>query len=278
MNKLIIKGKFEKKEKKNRVKESPVIYNKNKVLNQKNIKKILIPKKDLDKKNEIKNSIKRKSDNKYQFKYNNIKSKNNNVKKNSKLIEASSVNKIKESNFENNNTGNRDKLNIKSNKLEINRKLVQKFVNIKINKSKNLTDYELNNLEYDSAIKLDNRNFFEVYFYFLRREHIIFFTFFYCNDFNIFGIKLSKFFLAICSDMAFNVFFFSDKSMHNIYIRGGEHDFISQLTQMIYSTIVSQILQIFINYLTMTDITYFSIKELSKKKHMNINQIKSIMT
>ena len=77
--------------------------------------------------------------------------------------------------------------------------------------------------------------------------------------------------------MAFNVFFFTDESMHNVYISGGEHDFIGQLAQIIYSTIVSQILQIFINYLTMTDITYFSIKELIKEKNMNRSQIKSVM-
>ena len=78
--------------------------------------------------------------------------------------------------------------------------------------------------------------------------------------------------------MAFNVFFFSDESMHNVYVSGGEHDFIGQLAQMIYSTIASQILQVFINYLTMSDITYYAIKELINEKHINRNQIKSTMT
>ena len=47
---------------------------------------------------------------------------------------------------------------------------------------------------------------------------------------------------------------------------------------MIYSTIASQILQVFINYLTMSDITYYAIKELINEKHINRNQIKSTMT
>ena len=128
-----------------------------------------------------------------------------------------------------------------------------------------LTDYELNDLEYDEALELDNRNFLKIYWYLLKREHIIIFTFFNWNDYNFFSIKLSKLFLSICSDMAFNVFFFSDESMHNIYVSGGENDFIGQLAQMVYSTIVSQILQIFINYLTMTDIHYYELKELKKK-------------
>ena len=69
--------------------------------------------------------------------------------------------------------------------------------------------------------------------------------------------------------MAFNVFFFSDESMHNIYVSGGENDFIGQLAQMVYSTIVSQILPIFINYLTMTDIHYYELKELKKENKIN---------
>ena len=111
-----------------------------------------------------------------------------------------------------------------------------------------------------------------MYWYLLKREHLILFTFLSRNDFNIFIIKLSKIFFAITPDMAFNVFFFSDESMHNVYVSGGEHDFIGQLAQMIYSTIISQILQIFINYLTMTDIHYYQIKELIKEKNINKKQ------
>ena len=140
-----------------------------------------------------------------------------------------------------------------------------------------LNDYELNDLEYLEALELDNRNFFRIYWYLLKREHLILYTFFNWNDFNIFSIKLTKFFLSICSDMAFNVFFFSDESMHNIYTSGGEHDFIGQLAQMIYSTVISQILQIIINYLTMTDIPYYKIKELIKDKNINKKQTMSIM-
>ena len=280
MNKLFLKGKNEKHEKKFEkkiIKESPVIFN-NKDLNKKNTKKILVSLKEYDKKDVKKNAIKRKID--FKSKSNNIKFEKNKDEKKSKSINLFFINKK-----ENKKIESKDKLIIESNNAKINKKFEQKFNHLEIKKkmnsknikSKILTDYELNDLEYDSAIKLDNRNFFNVYFYFLKREHIIFFTFFYWNDFNIFSIKLSKFFLAICTDMAFNVFFFSDESMHNIYLNGGKHDFINQLAQMIYSTIASQILQVFINYLTMTDITYYTIKELINKKHMNRNQIKSVM-
>ena len=45
--------------------------------------------------------------------------------------------------------------------------------------------------------------------------------------------------------------------MSDIYSSGGEHGWVGQFAQMIYSTIISQILQILLNYLTMTDIHYY---------------------
>ena len=51
-----------------------------------------------------------------------------------------------------------------------------------INKVKNsdkveYSDYELNNLEYKKAVKLDKRTLFQIYFSTLKREHLIIFTF-----------------------------------------------------------------------------------------------------
>ena len=79
--------------------------------------------------------------------------------------------------------------------------------------------------------------------------------------------------------MFLNVFFFSDESMHTIYQSGGMINYFEQLSQFIYSTIVSQVLQIFLNYLTMTDIHYYEIKEINnnikdKYKVLNVLQCK----
>ena len=70
--------------------------------------------------------------------------------------------------------------------------------------------------------------------------------------------------------MALNVFFFSDDSMHNLYESQGTYNFMDSLIQMIYTTVISQLLQIFLNYLTMTDIHYYQIKAMK-----NDNDIKN---
>ena len=156
--------------------------------------------------------------------------------------------------------------------------LKEKTENKDDKKSAVLSDFELNNLEYLEAIESDNRNYFRVYWSILRREHNILFTFFTWNDYNIFSIKLSKFFFLICTDMALNVFFFSDESMHNIYVSGGEFNFFDHVTQMFLTTLVSQLLSVFLNFLTMTDIHYYNIKsmalnELNKKKIVSVMKL-----
>ena len=64
--------------------------------------------------------------------------------------------------------------------------------------------------------------------------------------------------------MVLNMFFFSDESMHNVSQSGGKYVFFEQVFQMAISTLVSQLIQIFLNYLTMTDIDYYRIKSVKK--------------
>ena len=140
----------------------------------------------------------------------------------------------------------------------------------------NYTDYELNSLEYIKALKYDNRTFFKIYWSLLKREHLIIFTFLALNDYNLFGIKLAKFFHTICIDLVLNAFFFSDETMHNLYKSGGAYNFFEQFYQMFISTTVSQLLQIFLNYLTMTDIYYYRIKNLDKNRSNKIKVLSII--
>ena len=127
---------------------------------------------------------------------------------------------------------------------------------------KNMDDFQLNELEYEEALKYDQRNFFRIYYSIIKREHRIIFTFFVCNDYNLAPVKLSKFIFLLATDMTMNVFFFSDSSMHKIYLNYGKYDFVQQIPQIIYSTIVSQILEVFLCYLSITDSLIYEIKDL----------------
>ena len=134
----------------------------------------------------------------------------------------------------------------------------------------------MNLLEYYEAIQLDKRQFHEIYWSILRREHIILFTFFSWNDFNIIYVKLAKFIFLICQDFAMNVVFFSDDSMHKIYVTYGKYDFIQQIPQIIYSSTISQLIEVFLCYLSLTDKHYYQIKAL-KNQNMNNNIVYKIL-
>ena len=269
-----------------------VIFDKTNDVNKQNLKDNISPGKDKKQEYPKGDTKRRKSD--IQTNRNKVMGKNKTGIKKLLSINRSNINQGKKIILDQENIISRDNLknklsNVSPNSIEVmninssekNGQIIQNKEKIETKNDKNekevLDDYELNDLEYAQALELDDRNFFGIYFYLLKREHIILFTFFSWNDFNIFSIKLSKLFLSICTDMAFNVFFFSDDSMHDIYVNGGKHDFFGQLAQMVYSTIASQIIQTFINFLTMTDIHYYQIKDLIKDKKINQSQALPIL-
>ena len=143
------------------------------------------------------------------------------------------------------------------------------------NKGKGILDnYELNNLEYDYAKQYDKRNFLKIYWSLLKREHLFIFTFITKEDHNIKLIKYTRFVFLLCTDMAMNVFFFSDETMHKMFLDYGKYNFIQQIPQIIYSTIITQLLEIFLCYLSMTDKHYYQIKN---GKNINKDSMIGIM-
>ena len=132
------------------------------------------------------------------------------------------------------------------------------------------SNMELNEMEYLEAKQYDKRACTEVYWSILSREHLILFTFFSWDDYNLKIVKLSRFFFLVCTDMAMNVIFFTDENMHKVYVNYGKWDFIQNLQQSVYSLIISQIIQVFICYLTLTDKSVYQIKKnLFEKKNRN---------
>ena len=137
------------------------------------------------------------------------------------------------------------------------------------------SDYELNELEYKEAVKLDKRTLFQIYWATLKREHLIFFTFCSNDDYNLFSIKLTRFVFLILGDMALNTFFFSDDSMHKLFLNYGKYNFIQQIPQITYSTIISLLIEVFLCYLSLTDKYFYLIKTSFMKG--NKEEIKKII-
>ena len=230
---------------------------------------------------------KKKKKKKKNNKNNTLKIKRNKIKSNSSinLSNPKSKSSKKKQSLNNNNSTKKEFVhNIKAsikNSLDMNMKesilsieknekeLIHSTYNVK-NKEiiKKYSDFELDNLEYSEAIMYDKRSFINLYIYIVKREHIIIFTFFYYQDYNLISIKLSLFVFSICLDMTTNILFFDDESMHKIYLDYGKYNFISQIPQIIYSAIISESMDIFLKYLSLSEKEIYEVK-----KYKNIKEV-----
>ena len=150
--------------------------------------------------------------------------------------------------------------------------LMQKFSkkteNFIREESQNFSHLELYNLEYLEALEYDNRSFLSIYWEILKREQRIFFITLSLKDYNILYVKLSRFVFLLSSDIAFNFFFFTDDSINKYYLNKNKYDFIGQIPYIICSTIISNVLDILLCYLTYTDKYYYYIKLNAKDSNI----------
>ena len=140
---------------------------------------------------------------------------------------------------------------------------------IKNNTNKNLiklNDYELNTLLYKKAIKIDKRKYIDYYFSLIKRNQILIFTFYTKDDYNLRNIKISRFFFFFALSYTVNALFFDDAAFHNILLTKGEFNFIYQIPKIIYSSLISSVINILILNLSLSEKNIISIKKEKKKK------------
>ena len=115
-----------------------------------------------------------------------------------------------------------------------------------------MNDYEINNLSYEDALKYDKRNFFQYYWSLLKVGHICMFAFVPNNDYNSRIIKVCLFFFSFSLYITVNALFFTDETMHNIYVSEGKYNFLYQISQIIYSTLISSGINFIIRFLAIS--------------------------
>ena len=118
----------------------------------------------------------------------------NPIKLMGKEIQASKIDIINFSNFSDN------KKPINSYKMIISNddSKVNKINNLdNINYNYNYNDYELNNLEYNEALKFDKRSYLEYYISLIKSKQLLIFTFYTSTDYNSKILKISLFFFFL---------------------------------------------------------------------------------
>ena len=82
-------------------------------------------------------------------------------------------------------------------------------------------------------------------------------------------VKIFIFFFFFTIDLIINALFFNDDTMHKIYEDEGSYNFIYQIPQIIYSSILSIIVNIFIKFLALSQSDIIEFKQEKKKREIN---------
>ena len=140
-------------------------------------------------------------------------------------------------------------------------------------KFKNIMEYndsELNTLLYEKALIQDKRSYIQYYISLLRINHLLIFSF-YCNnkDYNSQIIKVFLFFLFFAIHLTINALFFNENTLHKILRDQGEFNFIYQIPQIIYSSLISVILNLIIKYLALSAKNIIEIKRQKDINNLN---------
>ena len=161
---------------------------------------------------------------------------------NKKEVFSTSANKMERNNF----LKNSDKKDILDN--QIKKKMIEK-----IKKIMEFDDGELNNLSYESALRYDKRTYCQYYISLVKTKHLLIFSFFNKNDYNSKIIKIDLFIIGFVIYYAVNALFFNENTIHKIYEDNGVFNFIYQFPQILYSSIISSILNIILKLLALSN-------------------------
>ena len=138
--------------------------------------------------------------------------------------------------------------------------------NNNIKNQKHYTDQELNTLDYEMALKIDKRTYFQYYWALLKKKHLILFTFLIQEDFNLISLKIVLFVLSFSLYFTVNGFFFSDDTMHKVYKDNGSFNIILQIPQILYSSIVSSVIKTILSRLSLSEKNISEIKHEKKRE------------
>ena len=183
---------------------------------------------------------------------------------NNNIIYNMNKNKIKKNYFNSITTNKETKNNVRrKNSFGINFNMKSKID--KINNIMKYIDEEINILPYNLAMIYDKRTYCNYYISLLKTKHNLIFAL-NNNDYNSRIIKIDLFFIDFVIGYVVNALFFNDDTMHKIYENKGQFDLESQIPIVIYSSLISMVLNTLLSLLALSNEAIIRLKQ-SKSKH-----------
>ena len=136
-------------------------------------------------------------------------------------------------------------------------------------------DEEFNSLPYNLAICYDKRTFCEFYASLLKTQHNFISSFINNNDYNSKIIKIDLFFINFAIESSVNALFYNDDTMHKIYKSRGTFDWKMQIPIILYSILISKLLNAPLNFFGLSNDDIISFKQNKTKINFK-NRLKNL--
>ena len=141
---------------------------------------------------------------------------------------------------------------------------------------KNYIDEEINGLPYIIAVEFDKRTYCQYYGSLIKTQHNLICVLFNNEDYNSGIVKIDLFLVGFVIEYTVNALFYNDDTMHEIYESKGEFDLETQLPIIVYSSIISYILNAPLNFLALSNDIIIGFKQ-SRAKNNIMNKAKKLI-
>ena len=140
----------------------------------------------------------------------------------------------------------------------------------------NYIDEEINCFSYNFALQYDKRTYCQYYISLLKTQHNLLCAILNNTDYNSKIIKFDLFAIGFTIEYTINALFYNDDTMHKIYKDKGLFDLDTQIPIIIYSYIISYILNTPLNWLALTNDIIISFKQDNTKYNILIKSRKLV--
>ena len=169
-----------------------------------------------------------------------------------------------------------------SNKKIYRAKIIDSSVNDKLNNSRkneqfdeNVEIKELNIIPYSQALRIDNRNYAQIFFSVIFSEIKIICLFYYKSPYEHLSILFSKYVFELCLDLTLNCILYTEDVISEKYNNNGSIKFFTTLSLSFMSNIISSIIAFVISKLAdYIDLFEYVLKDFNNKSKYFLSIIK----
>ena len=127
----------------------------------------------------------------------------------------------------------------------------------------------LNLLPYNLALEYDKRSYCAYYISLLKTKQSLLNAFFNNSDYDPRIIKIDLFLIEFSIDYIVNALFYNDDTMHNIYKSKGQFDLEVQIPIVVYSSLISMVLNTPLQSLALSNDAIIDFKQNKSKINLN---------